>query len=115
MPVEEYEGSCVTQTNPGKTSKIPPHLLLAAPPSAWHLHLHHNPIYKLMQDHEQPPPSDQEVWKSEDTNRQKRKLNTCSSSKHLTMHHSEILPRTTRTYKSLRIMVIPLSCTLQYC
>lgn len=76
MPVEEYEGSCVTQTNPGKPSKIPPHLLLAAPPSAWHLHLHHNPIYKLMQDHEQPPPSDQEVWKSEDTNSQKRKLNT---------------------------------------
>lgn len=71
--VEEYEGSYVTQTNTGKTSNIPPHLLLAAPPSAWRLHLHHNPVYKLMQDHEQPPPSDQEVWTKnlEDTNSQK--------------------------------------------
>lgn len=114
MPIEEYEGGYVTQTNTGKTFNIPPHLLLAAPPSAWHLHLHHNPVYKLMQDHEQPPPSGQEVWSSEDTKSQKENLNTYSSSKYLTMHHPELLPRATRTYRSLILVVFSLSCTLQY-
>lgn len=60
-----------TKTNRGGTSIILSHLLLVAPPSAWRQHLHRNPVYRLMQDHEQPPPSDPEVWNSE-----KSKLNS---------------------------------------
>lgn len=72
--MQESEGSNVKQKE-RMGLHCSPHLLLVAPPSAWHSHLHHNPVYKLMQDHEQPPPSDPAVWNSEDTKIQKEKAN----------------------------------------